>query len=96
MQKNTKGLSIDARSTLYQNRNTSAIEQLNLRYTVQRLTAYNNFEYRSDNDLTWKDLTQTVNADTLWNEVSNEQEHRKYNRVENTMGIDFKLAVSHM
>ena len=90
--KNTKGLSIDARSTLYQNRNTSAIEQLNLRYTVQRLTAYNNFEYRSDNDLTWKDLTQTVNADTLWNEVSNEQEHRKYNRVENTMGIDFKIG----
>lgn len=87
-----RGLSVDARSTWYQNRNASVVEQLGLRYSAQRWTAYNNLEYRSDNDLTWKDLTQTVYADTLWNEVSNEQEHRRHNRIENTTGIDWQIG----
>lgn len=85
-------LSVDARSTWYQNRNASVVEQLGLRYSAQRWTAYNNLEYRSDNDLTWKDLTQTVYADTLWNEVSNEQEHLRHNRIENTTGIDWQIG----
>lgn len=63
-----------------------------MRYSAQRWTAYNNLEYRSDNDLTLKDLTQTVYADTLWNEVSNEQEHRRHNRIENTTGIDLQIG----
>ena len=46
-----QGLSVDARSTWYQNRNTSAIEQVNLRYSARRWTVYDNFEYRSDNYL---------------------------------------------
>lgn len=87
-----RGLSVDARSTWYQNRNASVVEQLGLRYSAQRWTAYNNLEYRSDNDLTWKDLTQIVYADTLWNEVSNEQEHRRHNRIENTTGIDWQIG----
>ena len=87
-----QGLSVDARSTWYQNRNTSAIEQMNLRYSARRWTVYDNFEYRSDNYLKWKDLTQTVHVDTLWNEVSNEQEHRKHNRMENTVGLDYHIA----
>ena len=87
-----RGLSVDARSTWYQNRNASVVEQLGLRYSAQRWTAYNNLEYRSDNDLTWKDLTQTVYADTLWNEVSNEQEHLRHNRIENTTGIDWQIG----
>ena len=87
-----QGLSVDARSTWYQNRNTSAIEQMNLRYSARRWTVYDNFEYRLDNYLKWKDLTQTVHVDTLWNEISNEQEHRKHNRVENTVGIDYQIA----
>lgn len=87
-----RGLSVDARSTWYQNRNASVVEQLGLRYSAQRWTAYNNLEYSSDNDLTWKDLTQTVYADTLWNEVSNEQEHRRHNRIENTTGIDWQIG----
>ena len=87
-----RGLSVDARSTWCQNRNASVVEQLGLRYSAQRWTAYNNLEYRSDNDLTWKDLTQTVYADTLWNEVSNEQEHRRHNRIENTTGIDWQIG----
>lgn len=87
-----RGLGVDARSTWYQNRNASVVEQLGLRYSAQRWTAYNNLEYRSDNDLTWKDLTQTVYADTLWNEVSNEQEHLRHNRIENTTGIDWQIG----
>lgn len=87
-----QGLSVDARSTWYQNRNASVVEQLGLRYSAQRWMAYNNLEYRSDNDLTWKDLTQTVYADTLWNEVSNEQEHLRHNRIENTTGIDWQIG----
>lgn len=83
---------MDARSTWCQNRNASVVEQLGLRYSAQRWTAYNNLEYRSDNDLTWKDLTQTVYADTLWNEVSNEQEHLRHNRIENTTGIDWQIG----
>lgn len=83
---------MDARSTWYQNRNASVVEQLGLRYSAQWWTAYNNLEYRSDNDLTLKDLTQTVYADTLWNEVSNEQEHRRHNRIENTTGIDWQIG----
>ncbi len=87
-----QGLSVDARSTWYQNRNTSAIEQVNLRYSARRWTVYDNFEYRLDNYLKWKDLTQTVHVDTLWNEVSNEQEHRKQDRLTNTAGLDYHIA----
>ena len=87
-----QGLSVDARSTWYKNRNTSAIEQMNLRYSTRRWTVYDNFEYRSDNYLKWKDLTQTAVVDTLWNEVSNEQELRKHNRVMNTAGLDYHIA----
>ena len=87
-----QGLSVDARSTWYQNRNTSVIEQMNLRYSARRWTLYDNFEYRSDNYLKWKDLTQIVHVDTLWNEISNEQEHRNNNRVENTAGLDYHIA----
>lgn len=39
-----RGLSVDARSTWYQNRNASVVEQLGLRYSAQRWTAYNNLD----------------------------------------------------
>lgn len=86
------GLTVNARSTWYQNRHSSWIEQLDLRYNKKRWTLYNNIKYQSDNDVTWKDLTQTVHADTLWQEISAEREYRKSRTLENIFGVDYKLS----
>lgn len=87
-----EGLTIDARSTWHQNRYSSWIEQLDLRYNTKRWTIYNNIKYQVDNDLTWKDLTQTVHTDSLWSEVSVEREYRKQRTLTNIFGADYKLS----
>lgn len=87
-----EGLSVNARSTWKQNHKSSWTEQLNMRYGKGRWSIYDNFKYQADNDLTWKDLTQTVFSNQLWNEVSNEQEHRKRRAVENIAGFDCRLS----
>lgn len=87
-----EGLTVNARSTWYQNRHSSWIEQLDLRYNAKRWTVYDNIKYNVDNDITWKDLTQTIYADALWNEVSAEHEYHQQRKLTNNFGIDYKIA----
>jgi len=87
-----EGLTINARSTWYQNRHSSWIEQLDLRYNTKQWIIYNNVKYQVDNDMTWKDLTQTVYADTLWKECSAESEYRKQRILTNIFGVDYQLS----
>ncbi|WP_346748827.1 outer membrane beta-barrel family protein [Prevotella jejuni] len=87
-----EGLTVDARSTWYQNRHCSWIGQLDMHYITKRWTIYDNIKYQTDNDLTWKDLTQTVYADSLWHEVSAESEYRKQRKLTNIFGIDYKFS----
>lgn len=88
----TDGLHIDARSTWHQNRNSSLIEQLNVQYNKKRLTIYDTFKFQLDDDLTWKELNQTVYTTTTWKEISKEQEHKKQTTIANIVGIDYKIA----
>lgn len=87
-----KGLTVNARSTWYQNRHSSWVEQLDLRYNTKRWAIYDNIKYQADKDVTWKDLTQTVHADTLWREASAEQEYRRQQTLTNILGVDYKLS----
>lgn len=87
-----KGLTVNARSTWYQNRHSSWVEQLDLRYNTKRWAVYDNIKYQADKDVTWKDLTQTVHADTLWREASAEQEYRRQQTLTNILGVDYKLS----
>lgn len=87
-----EGLTVNARSTWHQNRHGSWVEQLDLRYNAKRWTIYDNVKYQADKDQTWKDLTQTVFADTLWREASAESEYRKQRTLTNIFGIDYKLS----
>lgn len=87
-----EGLTVNARSTWHQNRHGSWVEQLDLRYNAKRWTIYDNVKYQADKDQTWKDLTQTVHADTLWREASAEREYRKQQTLTNIFGIDYKLG----
>lgn len=87
-----EGLTANARSTWYQNRHSSWIEQLDLRYNAKRWTVYDNLKYNADNDITWKDLTQTIYADAIWREVSAEREYRQQRKLTNNLGIDYKIA----
>ena len=87
-----EGLTVNARSTWYQNRHSSWIEQLDMRYNSKRWTIYDNIKYNADNDLSWKNLTQSVYADKLWHETSAEREYRKQRKLTNIFGIDYKLS----
>lgn len=89
---NLKGLTVDARSTWYQNRHSSWVEQLDMRYSTKRWTIYDNIKYQDDKDLTWKDLTQIVRADSLWRENSVEHEYRKQRKLTNIFGADYKIS----
>lgn len=86
-----EGLTVNARSTWSQNQHGSWVEQLGLHYNMKRWTIYDNVKYLSKKDLTWKDLTQKVQVDTLWREVSTERECRKQRTLTNIFGIDYKL-----
>ena len=87
-----EGLTVNARSTWHQNRHGSWLEQLDLRYNAKCWTIYDNVKYQVAKDQTWKDLTQTVHADTLWREASAEREYRKQQTLANIFGIDYKLG----
>ena len=87
-----EGLTVNARSTWYQNHRGNWTEQLGFRYNIKRLTVYDNIKYQVDNDLTWKDIDKTVYADTLWNEAVAEREYRKQRILSNIFGIDYEIS----
>lgn len=87
-----EGLAVDIRGTWYQNRHSSWIEQLDVRYSTKRWTIYDNVKYQVDNDLTWKDIVQTVYADSFWCENSADREQRKHRKLSNIAGVEYKLS----
>lgn len=94
VQNSDEGWGVDVESNYIQNHHANFTDKVNFSYQSKRFSFYDLVKYDRNNEITWKDLKQDVHVDTLWNHNNREKEHRYSRKIENTMGVDYQLAVN--
>lgn len=92
VQNTDKGWGVDVEGNYVRNHYVNFTGKVNINYHSKGFSFYDLVKYNRNNDMTWKDLNQDVDVDTLWNHNNKEKEHRFSRKIENTMGIDWQLG----
>jgi hypothetical protein len=86
-----EGFGISLRSSYNQWENADFTEQVNWTYRHKKLDLFGNHSFRSENMRSQSELTQDVNADTLWHQDNQQLAISKSGSYQNNVGFNYQF-----
>lgn len=87
-----EGFGISLRSSYYQGTNADFIDQISWNYRKKNFDLFGSHSFVKQKNRGESDLTQTVQADTIWRQASKQISHTNNISFKNTLGANYQLS----